>query len=41
MSFNPVALQNLEEGLHQLPGRVQQRASQWREAESRRNEQEV
>lgn len=40
MTFR-VGLQHLEEGLHQLPGRVQQRTSEWREAESRGAQQEV
>lgn len=41
LSSVPVGLQNLEEGLHLLPCRVQQRASEWREAESRGGEQEL
>lgn len=41
LSSVPVGLQNLDEGLHQLPAAVQQRASKWREAESGGGKQEV
>lgn len=39
--FCQPALTYLDEGLHQLPGRVQQCPSEWREAESRGAQQEV